>query len=70
MELKAYQAHVKGLRALAESHTLKILILVSFEEVPKKLAGNIECLYWYDFSEQLWSGQVIRCIRILRGIVP
>lgn len=51
--------HVKGLRALAESHTLKRLILVSFEEVPKKLAGNIECLYWRDFLEQLWSGQVI-----------
>ncbi len=50
---------VKGLRALAESHTLKRLILVSFEEVPEKLAGNIECLYWRDFLEQLWCGQVI-----------
>ncbi len=52
-------AHVKGLRALAESHTLKRLILVSFEEVPKKLPGNIECLYWRDFLVQLWGGQVI-----------
>jgi predicted AAA+ superfamily ATPase len=52
-------SHVKGLRALAESHTLKRLILVSFEEVSKKLAGNIECIFWQDFLQQLWSGQVI-----------
>ncbi len=52
-------AHVKGLRALAESHTPNRLILVSFEEVPKKLAGNIECLFWKDFLQQLWSGQLI-----------
>lgn len=51
-------AHTKGLRALAESHTLKRLILVSFEEKPKKL-GNIECLFWQDFLLQLWNGQVI-----------
>ena len=52
-------AHVKGLRALAEIHTPKRLIVVSFEEVPKKLAGNIECLFWKDFLQQLWNGQVI-----------
>ena len=51
-------AHTKGLRALAESHVPKRLILVSFEEKPKKL-GNIECLFWRDFLLQLWNGQVI-----------
>jgi predicted AAA+ superfamily ATPase len=53
------KAHAKGLRALAESHNLKRLILVSFEEEPKKLNGNIDCLYWKDFLQQLWAGEII-----------
>lgn len=52
-------AHAKGLHALAKGHKLKRKILVSFEEVPKKLNGDIECLYWRDFLEQLWAGEVI-----------
>lgn len=52
-------AHAKGLRSLAENHTLKRLILVSFEEESKKLSGNIECLFWRDFLNQLWSGELI-----------
>lgn len=52
-------AHAKGLRALAESHTLKRLLLVSFEQQPKKLSGGIECLFWKDFLTQLWAGEII-----------
>lgn len=52
-------AHAKGLRALGESHSLKRLLLVSFEKEPKKLSGNIECLFWEDFLKQLWSGSII-----------
>jgi len=63
VEIKSSQrvdnSHAKGLRALSENHTLKRLILVSFEELPKKLAGNIECLFWQDFLQQLWNGQII-----------
>ena len=28
---------------------------MSFEEEAKKLADNIECLFWQDFLAQLWS---------------
>lgn len=52
-------AHTKGLRALNQSHSLKRSILVSFEKEPKKLNGNIECIYWEDFLKQLWSGSII-----------
>lgn len=52
-------AHAKGLRALAETHTLKRMILISFEEEPKKLNGNIECLFWENFLQQLWAGEII-----------
>jgi len=51
--------HAKGLRALAESHPLKRLLVLSFEEEPKKLSGNIECLFWEDFLKQLWAGAII-----------
>lgn len=52
-------AHAKGLRALAEGHNLKRKIIVSLEKEPKKIAGDIECLFWRDFLEQLWAGSVI-----------
>lgn len=63
VEIKASKrinnTHCKGLRALAESHPLQRLILVSFEEEPRKLNGNIECLYWKDFLKQLWNKEII-----------
>lgn len=52
-------AHAKGLRAISESHSLKRLLLISFEQEPKKLSGNIECLFWEDFLKQLWSDNII-----------
>jgi predicted AAA+ superfamily ATPase len=51
--------HAKGLRALAQSHKVRRKILVSFEEEAKKLADNIECLFWQDFLAQLWNGDLI-----------
>ncbi len=52
-------SHAKGLRALAESHALKRALIVSFEEEPKKLSGNIECVFWKDFLAQLWAGEIV-----------
>jgi uncharacterized protein len=51
--------HTKNLRALADNHQLKRLILISFEPHPKILNGNIECMYWQDFLKQLWDGDII-----------
>lgn len=63
IEIKSSQrinnTHAKGLRALASSHTLKRLILVSFEEESKKINGDVECLFWKTFLEELWAGDVI-----------
>ena len=63
IEVKSSQrinnTHAKGLRALAECHQLKNLLVVSFEEEPKNLGGNIRCLFWEDFLKQLWSGEII-----------
>lgn len=50
-------AHAKGLRALSASHALKRAIIVSFEEEPIMLQGNIECLFWKNFLKQLWNGE-------------
>lgn len=51
--------HAKGLRALMECHNLKRKIIVSFEKEPKKFSGDIECLYWSDFLQALWNGEII-----------
>lgn len=51
--------HAKSLRALSESHQAKRAIIVSFEKEPKKIGGDIECLFWKDFLEELWRGELI-----------
>lgn len=51
--------HGKGLVALSEGHSIRRKIIVSFEVEPKKIADDIECLYWKDFLEQLWSGYIV-----------
>lgn len=52
-------AHIKGLKALAESHALKQSILISFEPEPRKLENGIMCLPWRDFLTKLWDGNII-----------
>ena len=63
IEIKASKrinnAHAKGLRALAEHHQLKRLIIISFESESKTIAGNIECLFWQNFIKMLWNGEII-----------
>lgn len=50
---------LKGLRALSEEKLLKRYYLVSFDK-KNQFVGDIECLYWEDFLDQLAAGQ-IRC---------
>ncbi len=63
VEIKASKrvdsTHAKNLRALAEHHQLRRLILVSFEVLPKKFGDNVECLFWKDFLKQLWNGEIV-----------
>ncbi len=56
---RIHNMHAKGLRALSESHSVKRKLLVSFELEPKKLPGDIECLFWRDFLQQLWNGDLL-----------
>lgn len=49
----------KGLSALSKNHKVKKLIMVTFEEHPKTLNNNIECLPWRLFLELLWADELI-----------
>jgi predicted AAA+ superfamily ATPase len=49
----------KSLKTLQEDHRLKRSIIVSFENEPKKLNNQIECLPWKLFLEKLWGGDII-----------
>ncbi len=46
---------LKGLKALREDGTVKHLIVVSQEKIPRTL-GSIEIMPWNIFLEKLWSG--------------
>ena len=52
-------AHAKGLTALSKENRVKRLILVSFEEITKRIGDNIECMHWREFLTQLWAGSII-----------
>ena len=56
---RVYESDCKGLKALADAHSVKRLILISFESEPKILANQVECLPWENFLKLLWSGEII-----------
>lgn len=56
---RVHATDTKGLKALAESHTVKRLILVSFEMEPKTIEDRIECLPWEIFLQMLWAGEIV-----------
>jgi len=33
--------------------------LISFEKEDKKIAKNIQCLFWKNFFDKLWAGEII-----------
>lgn len=56
---RVYESDIKGLKALAEAHRVKRLILISFESEPKTLSNHVECLPWENFLNLLWNGEII-----------
>lgn len=56
---RVHEADTKGLKALNDSHTVKRLLLISFENEAKILGDKIECLPWESFIKMLWDGQII-----------
>ena len=52
------QSDLKGLRALAEEHTLGRAIVVSREEHVRRTEDGIDILPWREFCERLWGGDI------------
>lgn len=55
---RVHESDIKPLQVLQEEYKLKRLILVSFENEPKMLDKNIECIPWRLFLESLWNGDL------------
>lgn len=55
---QASPRHIKGLQSFAAEYTVKRLILVSDDPLPRKI-GSVTILPWKIFLEQLWSGAII-----------
>jgi uncharacterized protein len=55
---QAQERHLKGLKRFSEEYTVKKLILVSNDPMPRK-AGNIDILPWKVFLQQLWDNEII-----------
>lgn len=49
--------HLKTLLALEEEQICNAYYLVSFDRVNRK-KGNIQIIYWQDFLEKLWLGDI------------
>ena len=56
---RVHETDTKSLLALAEAHSVKKLLLVSFESEPRRLSNGVECLPWRLFLEKLWNGEII-----------
>jgi uncharacterized protein len=51
--------HLRGLKNFAVEYTVKKLILVSNDALPRKL-DNVLILPWRIFLEQLWNGEILQ----------
>ncbi|MDF3054733.1 MAG: hypothetical protein K0Q74_640 [Gammaproteobacteria bacterium] len=56
---RVHETDTKALLALAASHTVKRLLLVSLESEPKKFDNGVECLPWEMFLQMLWAGEIV-----------
>jgi predicted AAA+ superfamily ATPase len=52
------EKHLKGLRALAEEDICTRYLLISQDELRRKV-DNIDIMYWQDFLRELWDGKII-----------
>ncbi len=55
---RVHDGDLRGVRALADEHTVRRLIVVSLETQPRTAAGGIEVLPWRLFLERLWAGEL------------
>ena len=55
---RIHSAHIRGLKALLEEHTVKRAVIISLEEQPRTVDSHIEVLPWKVFLEKLWSGEL------------
>ena len=55
---QANSRHLKGLKAFSEEYTVKKLILISNDPLPR-LVENILILPWQVFLKRLWNGEII-----------
>jgi uncharacterized protein len=53
---RVHEADTKGLLALKQEQKVKKAIIISFEK-ERKIIHNLECLYWQDFLNKLWSNE-------------
>ena len=56
---RVHETDTKSLKILQSEQPVKRSILISFEQEPKILVANIECLPWELFLQQLWRGDII-----------
>jgi len=56
---RVHEGDTRGLQALAGSHKVKRLIIISFEAERKVVLDKIECLPWEMFLQMLWAGEII-----------
>jgi predicted AAA+ superfamily ATPase len=55
---QASSRHLKGLKAFSEEYTVKKLILISNDPLPRQV-DNILILPWKVFLNRLWNGEII-----------
>ena len=56
---RVHQQHLKGLKALKDSHSLKNIILVCLEKESRIVDKNIHILPWKIFLEKLWKKNLL-----------
>lgn len=57
---RLHNGDAKGLIALSEEAKVKKRIMVSFEQEPRVIHGDIECLPWEVFLKKLWQGDILK----------
>lgn len=53
---RVHETDTKALKTLQDEYDVKQTFLISFEETPKIISDNIQCLPWKMFLEKLWNG--------------
>lgn len=56
---RVHETDSKNLMVLAQSHSIRKRLLISFETERKTLNNGVECLPWQLFLEKLWNGEII-----------